>query len=111
MTGTAITVYEGNDPTLVFMVSLRRSNNTIAPYPTEGRTWEFFVKSKSQDPDPTPVAGAHDPAQDTATATAITVALTAAQVGAAGYRWYHFDVINAGRRETVAADSFRVIGV
>lgn len=110
-TDRPVRVSQGNDPTLVFLVSRRKTDRTLEPYPIGGRTWEFFVKADRASPDGVAIPGTPDPAQNTSTASAITVSLTSAQVGEPGTRFCRLDAISAGKRETVGFWPFEVVDV
>lgn len=104
-----VTVYELNDPNLVFLVSRLTAANILVPYPTGGRTWNFYLKPVAGGPDPAPISGTYDATQNTATQSAIVVALTKAQVGLPGFSRYHLDAVFLGATETVSAGAFTVL--
>lgn len=100
MSDETIVVYQRNEPTLTFFCSLRRPGGALVPYPTTGKTFEFYIKDRKEDPDPAAIPAAVDAANSTPTATAIAVKLSAAQVGGPGTRHCRLDAM-PGRQTIV----------
>lgn len=91
---------EGNEPTVVFMLSSRDDGGDVVPYPSMGKTFELFIKNDVRDDDPVPIAGSHLPGQDTETETAISVQVLSSELEDPGRYVYHLDAVPP--RETVA---------
>lgn len=104
-----VTVYENNDPNLVFLISRLTTAGILIPYPTASRTWNFYLKATAGAPDPAPISGTADATQNTPTQSAVVVPLTKAQVGPPGITRYHLDAVLSGAAETVSAGAFVVI--
>lgn len=105
-----LTVKQGNDATVVLMLSQKNAQDEREPFPDSGKTWEFFLKGKATDEDPEPLAGSRAESMDTFDEIAVVTSVPASMTSEPGTFFYRLDAVSSSR-ETVSWGSFSVIDV
>lgn len=116
VTETPLDLIEGNDPDVVFTCKTR--DNSTPPVETVVNlnlaTVELYIKTNAgvSDTDPTTIkySTATTPTKIAITDAAngkVTVYFTSADIGGAGTKYYHLDVIKNSRRQTYAFGPLR----
>lgn len=107
-----LTTKQGNDATVVLMLSQKNAQDARQPFPDSGKTWEFFLKDRADDEDPEPLAGSRAESMDTLDEVAVVTLIPASLTSKPGTFFYRLDAVSsASGRETVSWGSFSVIDV
>lgn len=106
-----VTVYQNNDPEVEFSLVIA---GTETPYDLTAATVEFFIKESPVDADPSPAT--YRTANSSIVVTdapggVLVVKFAAADLAAAGDRFYHLDAIVGGKRQTLASGPLYVLDI